>query len=67
VRERLRASYSDTGRPSIDPKLLLRIVLIGYFATIDSRPRTERTRIFTLVHCPTPQTPHSLRLTGVTV
>jgi len=30
VRERLKDSYSDTGRPSIDPELLLRIVLIGY-------------------------------------
>ena len=29
VRERLRTSYSDTGRPSIDPELLLRILLIG--------------------------------------
>src|SRR5277367_1389599 len=30
VREQLKTSYSDTGRPSIDPELLLRIVLIGY-------------------------------------
>jgi transposase len=30
VRERLKASYSETGRPSIDPELLLRILLIGY-------------------------------------
>jgi transposase len=30
VRERLKTSYSDTGRPSIDPELLLRILLIGY-------------------------------------
>jgi transposase len=30
VRERLRASYSERGRPSIDPELLLRIVLVGY-------------------------------------
>ena len=29
VREQLKDSYSDTGRPSIDPELLLRIVLIG--------------------------------------
>ncbi len=29
VRERLKDSYSDTGRPSIDPELLLRILLIG--------------------------------------
>ena len=27
VRERLKASYSETGRPSIDPELLLRILL----------------------------------------
>ena len=36
VRERLRASYSDTGRPSIDPELLLRILLIGYLYGITS-------------------------------
>src|SRR6266404_3386558 len=30
VREKLKASYSNTGRPSIDPELLLRILLIGY-------------------------------------
>jgi len=27
VREKLRASYSETGRPSIDPEVLLRILL----------------------------------------
>src|SRR6476660_3962860 len=36
VRERLKASYSDTGRPSIDPELLLRILLIGYLYGISS-------------------------------
>jgi len=36
VRERLRNSYSETGRPSIDPELLLRIVLIGYLYGITS-------------------------------
>lgn len=36
VRERLRQSYSDTGRPSIDPELLLRILLIGYLYGITS-------------------------------
>jgi transposase len=30
VRENLKESYSETGRPSIDPELLLRILLIGY-------------------------------------
>src|SRR5437762_10582454 len=29
VRERLRQSYSETGRPSIDPELLLRILLLA--------------------------------------
>src|SRR5438874_7938008 len=28
VRERLKDSYSETGRPSIDPELLLRILLM---------------------------------------
>jgi len=36
VRERLKASYSETGRPSIDPELLLRILLIGYLYGITS-------------------------------
>jgi transposase len=29
VGEKLRDSYSETGRPSIDPEVLLRILLIG--------------------------------------
>jgi transposase len=36
VREKLKESYSDTGRPSIDPELLLRILLIGYLYGISS-------------------------------
>ena len=36
VRERLSESYSDMGRPSIDPELLLRILLIGYLYGITS-------------------------------
>jgi len=39
VRERLKASYSETGRPSIDPKLLLRILLIGYLYGVTSERR----------------------------
>src|ERR1039458_2682474 len=36
VREKLKESYSDTGRPSIDPELLLRILLIGYLYGVNS-------------------------------
>jgi transposase len=36
VREQLRDSYSETGRPSIDPELLLRILLVGYLYGITS-------------------------------
>ncbi len=36
VREKLRESYSETGRPSIDPEVLLRILLIGYLYGITS-------------------------------
>jgi transposase len=36
VRETLKASYSHTGRPSIDPEVLLRILLIGYLYGITS-------------------------------
>ncbi len=30
VRDRLQATYSDTGRPSVDPEVLVRLLLIGY-------------------------------------
>jgi transposase len=30
VRDELRDSYSENGRPSIDPEVLLRILLLGY-------------------------------------
>jgi len=36
VHEQLKDSYSETGRPSIDPELLLRILLIGYLYGITS-------------------------------
>src|SRR5580692_7134284 len=36
VREQLKDSYSENGRPSIDPELLLRILLVGYLYGITS-------------------------------
>jgi transposase len=36
VRQQLKDSYSDTGRPSIDPELLLRMLLIGYLYGVTS-------------------------------
>lgn len=36
VRAQLKDSYSETGRPSVDPELLLRILLIGYLYGITS-------------------------------
>ena len=36
VREALKANYSHTGRPLIDPEVLLRILLIGYLYGIRS-------------------------------
>ena len=39
VRQQLKGSYSETGRPSIDPELLLRILLIGYLYGITSERR----------------------------
>jgi len=47
VREKLKASYSDTGRPSIDPELLLRILLIGYLYDIASdQSKTEAEQMY---------------------
>src|SRR6476661_7978951 len=39
VRERLRKFYSSTGRPSIDPEVLLRLLLVGYLYGITSERR----------------------------
>src|SRR5260370_20310449 len=39
VRDRLRNFYSQTGRPSIDPEVLLRLLLVGYLYGITSERR----------------------------
>jgi transposase len=39
VRERLRPSYSDMGRPSIDPELMIRMLIVGYCFGIRSERR----------------------------
>src|ERR1700730_13811857 len=36
VRQQLKDSYSESGRPSIDPELLLRMLLIGYLYGVTS-------------------------------
>ena len=53
VRERLKDSYSETGRPSIDPALLLRILLIGYLYGITSeRKLVEEVRMHDFLGSP---------------
>jgi transposase len=39
VRKRLREAYSRLGRPSIDPEILLRLLLVGYLYGITSERR----------------------------
>jgi transposase len=39
IREEVRPLYSDVGRPSIDPEVLLRILLVGYLYGITSERR----------------------------
>jgi transposase len=39
VRERLKSFYSSTGRPSIDPEVLLRLLLVGYLYGVTSERR----------------------------
>src|SRR4029434_4320454 len=39
IREQLRAFYSDTGRPSIDPELMIRMLIVGYCLAIRSERR----------------------------
>jgi len=42
VRQQLKDRYSEMGRPSIDPELLLRILLIGYLYGITDDYRGVR-------------------------
>ena len=39
LREHLRPYYSETGRPSVDPELMIRMLLIGYCLGIRSERR----------------------------
>jgi len=39
VREKLKDSYSETGRPSIDPELMIRMLIVGYCFGIRSERR----------------------------
>ena len=39
IREHLRPFYSETGRPSIDPELMIRMLIIGYCQGIRSERR----------------------------
>jgi len=39
IREKVKHLYSHTGRPSIDPEILLRMLLIGYLYGITSERR----------------------------
>jgi len=48
VRDELRDSYSENGRPSIDPEVLLRILLLGYLYGITS----ERKLLDEFAHAP---------------
>jgi transposase len=49
VREQLKDSYSDGGRPSINPELLLRILLIAYLLRRQQRKLVEKLRICLLL------------------
>ena len=39
IREHLRPYYSETGRPSVDPELMIRMLIIGYTHGIRSERR----------------------------
>ena len=39
IREHLRPYYSETGRPSIDPELMIRMLIVGYSLGIRSERR----------------------------
>ena len=39
IREQLRPFYGDTGRPSVDPELMIRMLIVGYCMGIRSERR----------------------------
>ena len=39
VREHLKAHYNSTGRPSVDPELMIRMLIVGYCFGIRSERR----------------------------
>jgi len=39
IREHLKPYYSDIGRPSIDPELMTRMLIVGYCFGVHSEPR----------------------------
>ena len=41
IRAKLKNSYSDLGRPSIDPELLLRMLLVGYLSGVTSERKAQ--------------------------
>ena len=48
IRSRVRHLYSYTGRPSIDPEVLIRMLLVGYLYSITSeRKLCEEVRVHT--------------------
>ena len=51
VREYLEPFYSHTGRPSIDPELMIRMLLVGYCYGIRSERRLCEEVNFNLAYC----------------
>jgi transposase len=41
LREKLAPFYSDIGRPSIDPELMIRMLIVGYCYGILCVPKTQ--------------------------
>ena len=42
IYEKVEALYSNTGRPSVDPVMLVKMLLIGYLYGIESERRLEQ-------------------------
>ena len=42
IYEKVESLYSNTGRPSIDPGVLVKMLLIGYLYGIDSEMKLEQ-------------------------
>jgi hypothetical protein len=63
LRRELAPFYSDIGRPSIDPELMIRMLIVGYCFGIRSEQASPRVPSLTILHIRV-NSPRALSVSG---